>query len=153
LVNRAKSCALQKVVQTAHSPDMTAVLFALTELGVLERTVPTTAPPPPARSDGRPVDQLDDTARRARILARKALVDEGDYFALLGVRPNATAYEIRQAYLQLRREFEARRILTGGTVDLRDAVEEIVEVLEEAYDVLRDQVRRERYRRALEAAP
>jgi hypothetical protein len=152
-VNRAKSSTLKQVVQTAHSPDMTAVLFALTELGVLQRTVPSAAPGPPARFDGRPVDQLDDAAGRARILARKALVDEGDYFALLGVRPNATAYEIRQAYVQLRHEFEPHRILTGGTADLRDEVEQIVEVLEEAYDVLRDQVRRERYRRALEAAP
>jgi hypothetical protein len=32
-------------------------------------------------------------------------------------------------------------------------VDEIVEVLEEAYEILRDQARRDRYRRAIEAAP
>jgi hypothetical protein len=152
-VNRAKTATLQQIMQTAHSPDALAVLFALAELGVLERSAPASAPGPGDGLEPEPVDQLDDEARRARILARKALVDEGDYFALLGVMPNATAYEIRHAFLQLRREFEPHRILTAGTVDLRDQVEDIVEVLEEAYDVLRDGVRRERYRRALEATP
>ncbi len=100
-----------------------------------------------------PLDGLDDDARRARVRARAALVDEGDYFALLGVSREATGYEIRRAFLALRREFEPARILTPGLVDLRDDVVRIVEVLEEAYDILRDGVRRDRYRRAIAAAP
>jgi curved DNA-binding protein CbpA len=96
---------------------------------------------------------IDERALRSRIAARKALVDEGDYFALLGVPRSATGYDIRRAYVGLRREFEPSRILTAQTVDLRDDVDEIVEVLEEAFEVLSDEPRRERYRRALEAVP
>ncbi len=100
-----------------------------------------------------PHDGLDDDARRARVRARAALVDEGDYFALLGVSRDATGYEIRRAFLALRREFEPARILTPALVDLREDILRVVEVLEEAYDILRDGVRRDRYRRAIAAAP
>jgi DnaJ-class molecular chaperone len=72
---------------------------------------------------------------------------------LLGISRSATAYDIRRAYLELRREFEPSRILTGATTDLRDDAQLIVEVLDEAYEILREERRRERYRRALEAAP
>jgi len=80
-------------------------------------------------------------------------VKEGDYFALLGVPRSATAYEIKRAYLELRRTFEPSRLLTAKTVDLLDDVELIIEVVDEAYDILRDTNRRERYRRAIEASP
>ena len=66
---------------------------------------------------------------------------------------DATGYDVRRAYTELRREFEPGRVLTAGTADLRDDVELIVEVLEEAYDILADDLRRERYRRALDAPP
>jgi hypothetical protein len=136
-----------------HAPeDFAAVLYALRELGVLETTAPVrrhTA----ATVATKGADAIDERALRARIGARKALVDEGDYFALLGLARSATGYDIRRAYLQLRREFEPSRVLTAQTVDLKDAVDEICEVLEEAYEVLSDQQRRERYRRALEARP
>ena len=90
---------------------------------------------------------------RARILSRRALSDEGDYFALLGVSRNATSYDIRRAYLSLKEEFDPSRILSGETVDLRDAVELILEVLAEAHEILEDDLRRDRYRRALDASP
>jgi hypothetical protein len=154
LVSRAQSVPVAEVVESAESPDIAAVLYALRELGVLRRTAPTEAP---AEEPDTPVreasDQLDEEARRAKIQARRALVAEGDYFALLGVPRGATAYDIRRAYLELRREFEPSRVLTAATADLRDEVDEIVEVLDEAFEILRDQVRRDRYRRALEAAP
>jgi DnaJ-class molecular chaperone len=38
-------------------------------------------------------------------------------------------------------------------VDLADDVRTIVLVLEEAYEILKDAARRERYRRAIETAP
>jgi curved DNA-binding protein CbpA len=96
---------------------------------------------------------MDDEALRARILARKALVDEGDYFAVLGVSRDATGYDIRRAFTTLRRELEPSQILTSRTADLADVVVEIISVLEEAYQILSDQRRRERYRRAIEATP
>ena len=68
-------------------------------------------------------------------------------------RRAATAYDIRRAYATLRREFEPSRVLGAKTADLRDDVDLIIEVLEEAYEILKDERRRDRYRRALEASP
>jgi hypothetical protein len=150
LVNRAKSCTVQEVLDSAGGDGFASALYALTELGVLELLAPSRerdAEEPPA------YDKLDDDAVRERIRARRALVDEGDYFALLGLSRSATAYDIRRAYLELRREFEPSRVLTAATADLRDDAQLIVEVLDEAYEILREERRRERYRRALEAAP
>jgi hypothetical protein len=154
LVNRAKSSTVAHVVESGHSSEIAAVLYAVTALAVLRRPLPSARPPRGSpRSDPPVVADLDDAASRARIEARRALVAEGDYFAVLGLGHGATAYEVRRAYLDLRRQFDPSRILTAGTVDLREDVEEIIEVVEEAYEILRDQVRRDRYRRALEASP
>jgi hypothetical protein len=148
LVEEAKTARVDEILARATSGDFAAVLHALSELGVLA-SVPSREPAriPEAH------DELDDTAMRARILARKALVDEGDYFALLGISRAATAYDIRRAYGDLRRQFEPARALTAKNADLRDTVDLIIDVLDEAYDVLRDERRRDRYRRALEATP
>ncbi len=150
-VREAQTLTLAESLERTGSRDFATVLYALTELGVLRsasappKISPKTEPPAP--------DHLDDAALRARIGLRRALVDEGDYFALLGVSRDATSYDVKRAYTTLRREFEPERVLSAKTADLREDVDLILEVLEEAYDILSDQVRRERYRRALEAAP
>ena len=82
-----------------------------------------------------------------------ALVDEGDYFALLGVHRGATGYEIRRAFLDLRRKFEPSRALRPRTLDLKDDLRRILDVLDEAYEILGDTPRRERYLHALELPP
>lgn len=151
LVERAEGMAIGELLKTSHTPDFAAAIYALVELSVLQTLSPTAEMRKP--SEPPPRDGLDDNAVRNRVAIRRALVDEGDYFSLLGVAHEATGYEVRHAYLTLRREFEPARLLTAPTADLREDVELIVEVLDEAYDVLRDSARRERYRRALEAAP
>lgn len=98
-------------------------------------------------------DSLDDEALRAAILSRSALVDEGDYFALLGIHRGATGYEIRRAFLDLRRKFEPSRALRPRTLDLKEDLRRILDVLDEAYEILGDTPRRERYLRALELPP
>jgi len=60
---------------------------------------------------------------------------------------------VRRAFVELRRAFEPTRILTPRLADLAGDVRKIVVVLEEAYEILRDVARRERYRRAIEARP
>ncbi len=149
--------SVSDVIRRVGHKDFAAVLYVLVELNVLavasgERRT--------SRGRGRPeprepmkLDRLDHAALRARILARKALSEEGDYFALLGVPRSATSYDIRRAYAQLKEEFEPSRVLTHETVDLRDDVDVILEVLAEAYEILEDDLRRERYRRALDASP
>jgi hypothetical protein len=149
LVANAAGRTLGELLEEAPSPDFAAVLYAVERLGVIA-ALPTSGRATSQRPER--ADPLEDDALRSRIVARRALVDEGDYFALLGVPRKATGYEIRRAYLELRREL-APNVLTAGTADLRDDVDLVLEVLEEAYEILRDDGRRERYRRALMAPP
>jgi hypothetical protein len=130
-------------------PELADVLYGLTSLGVLEVLAPTA----PAEAAPSTFDPLDEEALRQRVRARVALVEDGDYFSLLGVAKSATGYEIRRAYLELRRAFEPARVLTAATADLADDVRLVAEVLDEAYEILREPHRRERYRRAIEAGP
>lgn len=132
------------------APELASVLRALIELDVLALLAP--ARPAPARRKDEP-DPIDEDAVRGKVRAKMALVQEGDYFSLLGVARDATSYEIKRAFLELRRTFEPTRLLTVQTVDLHDEVRLILEVFEEAFDILRDDRRRERYRRAIEAGP
>ncbi|MCS6900912.1 MAG: hypothetical protein RMJ98_09950 [Myxococcales bacterium] len=148
-VERCRGFTVGEVLDIRPAPGFASVLLVLEALGVLEVLAPVegeSLPPPPR-------DELDDEALRARVKARLALVEEGDYFALLGVPRGATPYEIRRAYLDLRRSFEPSRVLSPATADLKDAIRTILEVLDEAFEILRDAVRRERYRRAIEAQP
>jgi len=145
---------LAETLRRAGNKDFAAVLYILVELSVLGRASGERRAPREAQEkrSARP-DHLDHAALRARILSRKALSEEGDYFALLGVSRSATSYDIRRAYGSLKDEYDPARILTNETVDLRDDVELILEVLAEAFEILEDDLRRERYRRALDASP
>lgn len=147
MVERATGRTLEEVL--GGEPDTAPMLYAIALLGVLE-TIP---PAERAEIEPHPHDRIDADAVRARVQARRALVDDGDYFQVLGVDRGATGYEVRRAFLELRRAFEPSRVLTPELADLQDDVRTIVTVLEEAYEILRDPVRRERYRRAIEAAP
>jgi DnaJ-like protein len=128
--------------------DFASVLYALTALEVLVSQAERRARPAAAAAG---VDPLDADAVRQRVRARMALVNEGDYFAVLGLTPSATPYEIRRAYVELRRVFEPNRLLTAATADLRSDLELILDVLEEAYEILRDPTRRTRYQKAIQA--
>jgi hypothetical protein len=155
LVRALDGDTVRDAVAKANTPDFSAALLALVELGILE-TAGTAAVAPPSKvgnATRRAPDRLDHEALRSRIAARRALVDEGDYFALLGVSRNATGYDVRRAYTALREELDPTRVLTPVTADLRDDVDAILFVLDEAFEILADDLRRERYRRALEAAP
>jgi hypothetical protein len=153
LVTRAKAAEVGEALRLAER-DFSSVLYALVCLGILD-SVRQSAEAARAAAIPAPVeyDALDEQALRSRILARRALVNEGDYFALLGLPRTATSYDVQRAYQQLKSEFEPSKVLRATTADLRDDVDLIREILDEAYEILRDQLRRERYRRALEAAP
>ena len=73
--------------------------------------------------------------------------------SFVGVPRAATGYDIRRSYVELRRQFDPAEVLRQGTIDLREDLDTILEVLDEAYEILRDQQRRERYRRAIESLP
>jgi hypothetical protein len=155
LVRTLDGETLRDAVAKASTADFSSAVLALVELGILE-TAGATVTARTSKATGasrREPDRLDHEAVRSRIAARRALVDEGDYFALLGVSRSATSYDVRRAYAELREELDPTRVLTPATADLRDDVDAILFVLDEAYEILADDLRRERYRRALEAAP
>lgn len=149
LVRAAAGWSVGEVL-SASDPELAPVLHALVALGVLEVLASLSGAEP---KSARVADPLDEEAFRERVRARLALVEEGDYFALLGVARGATSYEIRRAYVELRRAYEPGRVLTARTADLHDGLRLLLEVLDEAYDILRDAHRRERYRRAIEGPP
>jgi len=150
LVERLTGQTLAQLITEISTPDFVAALLGLVELGVLETLAPSQDEPGPP-SVPVPRDPLDDGAIRASVLRRRALVDEGDYFAILGVSSEATTYEIRHAYLELRQKYDPRSLLTAATADLRDDLELFLEVLDEAFEILNDPTRRARYKRALGA--
>ena len=115
--------------------------------------VPPLTPTSAAPAKSPIVDPRDAEAIRERVRARAQLVDDGDYFAVLGVARDATGYEVRRAFLELRRAFDPSRMLTPDVADLAPEVRKITVVLEEAYEILKDTARRDRYRRAIEAVP
>jgi hypothetical protein len=152
-IHIAKTCVGRKLeeLMIANGSDAAPLLYALCVMGVLDAV--RAIAPAAARGGATLPDPLDEEAVLAKIEARLALVEEGDYFAILGVPRSATGYEIRRAFVDLRRAFEPARLLTPKLAHLVPNVGKIATVLEEAYGILRDDVRRERYRRAIEARP
>jgi len=147
--------SLRELLDAAPDGDFATVVFALAELGVLYVMAAVIGEggwlDAPGAVAG--VAALDTEAIRERVRARMQLVDDGDYFAVLGVPREATGYEVRRAFLELRRAFEPSRVITPDIVDLAEDVRKITMVLEEAYDILKDAARRDRYRRAIEGVP
>jgi hypothetical protein len=162
LVRSAVGASVREVV-AARGDEVAPLLYALVALGVISalaaaRPAPVLRPAPTPGGPAEPIDplldaELDDGAVRARIAARRALVEDGDYFAILGVPRGATGYEIRRAYVELRRALDPSRVLRPSLADLVDDLELVLQVLDEAYDVLKDATRRERYRRAISHEP
>jgi hypothetical protein len=84
------------------------------------------------------VGETDLAIDRERVRARWQLVTEADYFALLGVRRDATNFEIRRAYQAARRDFAADCFPNDLRSELARELEDIASVLDEAFRVLRD---------------
>jgi curved DNA-binding protein CbpA len=83
-----------------------------------------------------------------RIAERHRQAREADYFTLLGLSRRCTGYEVRQAYERLARELQPGRFPILSETD-RARLEEIRQVAEEAFDVLREDALREAYARHL----
>jgi len=84
------------------------------------------------------IGETDLAIDRERVRARWELVSEADYFALLGVRRDATAFEIRRAYQSARRDFAADCFPVDLRRELARELDDIATVLDEAFRVLRD---------------
>jgi hypothetical protein len=110
--------------------------------GAPRPSVPGAAGLPPGRRSPSAID-------RARVLARFALVQEGSYFQLLGVRPSESGHEIRRAYEALRREFAADRFDASVSAELAPEIAAIQEAFDEGMRVLGDDELRRRYQEHL----
>jgi hypothetical protein len=84
------------------------------------------------------VGETDLAIDRERVRARHALVADADYFALLGVRKDATGFEIRRAYEAARKDFAAETFPPDLRGELAGELAEIALVLDEAHQVLQD---------------
>ena len=152
LIERLPGATIREALEAMTGNELPAVLVALTEVGALE-VLPSTHADSQSSVAGGAADLLDAEAVRQRVRARLAIIDEGNYFEVLGIARHATSYEVKRAYLEMRRALNPSRLLTAATADLADELELILRVVDEAYEVLRDEARRERYRRAIEALP
>ena len=90
-------------------------------------------------------------ALRRRLEHKFAQLDKVSYFELLGVSPQANTYEIEQAYRRLRREFHPAAYSHPQLADVAPRLQALIAALEEAHDVLRDELLRESYRASLKA--
>jgi DNA-binding NarL/FixJ family response regulator len=91
------------------------------------------------------VGETDLAIDRERVRARWQLVTDADYFALLGVRRDATTFEIRRAYQSARRDFASDCFPTDLRRELAQELDDIANVLDEAFRVLRDDRLRNTY--------
>jgi hypothetical protein len=91
------------------------------------------------------IGETDLAIDRERVRARWQLVTEADYFALLGVRRDATGFEIRRAYQSARRDFAAECFPGDLRRELARELDDIAHVLDEAFRVLRDDRLRQTY--------
>jgi hypothetical protein len=139
-------------VKRSH-PDLLSVILGLTYLGVFS-TGGEAPRPPSEKKEHLEVrsDEIDDEAFVTRVMSRRALVDDGDYFSILGITRSATSYEIDRAHHELLAEYSEQK-LNPRTLHLQDDLKLLRETIDEAHLVLRDDVRRMRYRSALEDVP
>ncbi|MGE3542612.1 MAG: DUF4388 domain-containing protein [Kofleriaceae bacterium] len=84
------------------------------------------------------IGETDLAIDRERVRARWQLVADADYFAVLGVRRDATGFEIRRAYQSARRDFASDCFPPDLRRELAHELDEIANVLDEAFRVLRD---------------
>jgi DNA-binding NarL/FixJ family response regulator len=102
-----------------------------------------TRPRPGERARDRDADRAID---KERVIAKRAQVQDGDYFAILGLGRDASSREVARAFERLKREFAPERFADPLRQELSDALAEIGEVLDEAHRVLADDAVRASYR-------
>ena len=90
----------------------------------------------------KPADRAID---RERLTAKRAQIGDCDYFTVLGVDRQASDHEVRRAYERLRADFDRDRFGEPVIREMGDAIDEIDEVLDEAFRVLMDQTLRSAY--------
>ncbi|MFN3201004.1 MAG: response regulator [Bradymonadia bacterium] len=138
--------------------DALAILYGLSVMGVVEAGPggrrPGHLPPLTSEAVGRlgaprTAEQMPGFAEMVQ--ARHHEISHGDYYAVLGVPHNATPGEIHAAWEKLKRQFDPHRVRKDGPFWV--PVQEIAEVVDDAYAMLSDGRRRALYNNHLTHSP
>ena len=134
--------SLEEVTRASGQPEevVSAFAFVLLCFGVLHPVTP------PAGRARRSFDQKVD---RERILSRHAIIQDADYFQVLGIAREASAAEVARAYRRLSEEISPQRISAEVAVALAQELQVVRDVLDQAARVLTDETLRRRYREHL----
>jgi DnaJ-class molecular chaperone len=76
---------------------------------------------------------------------RAAALDRLDYFEVLGLSQSANAQEVKAAYYRESRAYHPDRFAALPSPELRDLLGRVYRRINEAYTILRDDVKRQRY--------
>jgi tetratricopeptide (TPR) repeat protein len=110
---------------------------------------PTPSPHPggpgPARPAGPVTQGSTEAALRKALLAIAPRAREKDLFARLGLTPGAGREEVKQAFLSLARQFHPDRFVAPALCDMSEVVKEFFTAVNEAYETLSDDRRRNAY--------
>lgn len=107
--------------------------------------------PPPAGAAAAPPRPPTPAPGSAEASLRKALLDaaprarEKDLFARLGLARGAGRDEVKQAFLALARQFHPDRFAAPALADLADSVKDFFTAVNEAYEILSDEKKRQAY--------
>jgi curved DNA-binding protein CbpA len=108
-----------------------------------------------AEAEASPAAQLPDPSasdpRRLEILDAWEDLKTKNHFEVLGITPEATDAQVREAYFRLARRFHPDVHHRGDLADLREKVENVFIRLGEAYEVLRNPRIRASYERDLKS--
>lgn len=100
---------------------------------------------PGAASRPTPVPASAEATLRAALLAAAPRAREKDLFARLGLASGAGRDEVKQAFLSLARQFHPDRFASPALADLADTVKEFFTAVNEAYETLSDEKKRNAY--------
>jgi curved DNA-binding protein CbpA len=100
----------------------------------------TPAPRPPPSPPDSP-----EAALRKALLAAAPRAREPDLFARLGLAAGARKEEVKQAFLSLARQFHPDRFASPALADLAETVKDFFTAVNEAYETLSDDRRRNAY--------
>ena len=129
-------------------PDAAPVRDTVQMTMVVPEAAPDGAPPGevPPTATPRVLAPVEAAALRARVEALLPLVDEGDYFAVLGLPRDATVADVQRAWRAARQELEPSVVEPALGEGLRESVAALRRVLDEALRVLSDDRVRDEYR-------
>ncbi|MFN7130981.1 MAG: response regulator [Myxococcales bacterium] len=82
---------------------------------------------------------------RERLAATAAAMKKKDYFAILGVAPNAPRDDIRRAYFAMAKEYHPDKHFGSYSAEVKNLAGQIFDLISTAHDTLIDDEERERY--------